>query len=801
MATTQNNYTGNGSNKLFSITFPYLDTADIDVSLNGTLQTVTTQYFFANATTIEFVTAPANGAAVRIDRSTDDSALAATFFPGSSIKAADLNADFDQTLYVVQEINNKAVKIDDPLYVNKTYIDNADALKVAKAGDTMSGNLAMGGNKVTGLGTPSANADAASKGYVDGIALAGTVPDGDRGDITVSGTGTVWSIDVGVIVNDDVNASAGIAASKLAFTQAGTGATARTIDSKLKGEVSPLDFGAVGNSNSTGSSGTNDSAAFALLEAAHTNKVVNLEGKYYLVNSPIPAANNYINGKFVVAPATTYDQPLNLALGFGALKSNTFVPKQWPAGGGIDYASGNYNTAFGDSTLFSNTTGRRNTAVGSQALYTNTTGAYNTALGPVALYSNTSGQENTAIGVQASQSNTTGSDNVSVGSGAMSQHSTTDDCVAIGRQALQIAPASTARVVAIGRQAAWQYSTGVDTIAIGYQALSSAGAVGSYNIAIGSAALGAATSGNSNVAIGRRASNANTAGTGNVAIGNDAMVSATGGSGTVAIGNNANPNNTTGGNSVFIGATVATANTTGYSNVAVGRACFAANTTGYGNVAVGEQCGTTNTTGYRNTWVGSSSGTSGTVYAETVSLGYNAQVTGNYQNQIGGSGTTTYAYGAVQDRSDARDKADVQDTALGLEFINALRPVDFRWDMRDDYKVPSLEPLDADATLEEKERHAAAIADWVEQNKLSNINSNGSKKRNRFHHGLIAQEVKSTLDQLGVDFGGYQDHAINGGDDVKSLGYTELIAPLIKAVQELSQEVATLKAQISSNQS
>jgi hypothetical protein len=61
MATTSNTYTGNGSNKLFSITFPYLDTSDIDVYLNGTLQTITTQYTFANATTVEFVAAPANG--------------------------------------------------------------------------------------------------------------------------------------------------------------------------------------------------------------------------------------------------------------------------------------------------------------------------------------------------------------------------------------------------------------------------------------------------------------------------------------------------------------------------------------------------------------------------------------------------------------------------------------------------------------------------------------------------------------------------------------------------------------------
>ena len=35
----------------------------------------------------------------------------------------------------------------------KTYVDAQVALKVAKAGDTMSGNLAMGGNNITGVGT------------------------------------------------------------------------------------------------------------------------------------------------------------------------------------------------------------------------------------------------------------------------------------------------------------------------------------------------------------------------------------------------------------------------------------------------------------------------------------------------------------------------------------------------------------------------------------------------------------------------------------------------------------------------
>ena len=105
MATTQNTYSGNGSNKLFSITFPYLETTDVDVYLNGTLQTA---YSFANATTIEFVAAPANGATVLLKRSTDDTNLQATFFPGSSIKASDLNSDFDQVLFIAQETANTA---------------------------------------------------------------------------------------------------------------------------------------------------------------------------------------------------------------------------------------------------------------------------------------------------------------------------------------------------------------------------------------------------------------------------------------------------------------------------------------------------------------------------------------------------------------------------------------------------------------------------------------------------------------------------------------------------------------------
>ena len=49
----------------------------------------------------------------------------------------------------------------------QTQLDN----KLALAGGTMSGAIAMGTNKITGLGTPTSATDAATKGYVDGVAL------------------------------------------------------------------------------------------------------------------------------------------------------------------------------------------------------------------------------------------------------------------------------------------------------------------------------------------------------------------------------------------------------------------------------------------------------------------------------------------------------------------------------------------------------------------------------------------------------------------------------------------------------
>lgn len=574
------------------------------------------------------------------------------------------------------------------------------------------------------------------------------------------------------------------------FVQTGAGAVQRTTEDKLADNVSVKDFGAVGDNS------TNDTTAISAARTAFPNTSIDLAGKSYRVTT-IPAGWGVCNGLLTLAPANTDDQPANEAYGYGALAANTYIPKQFPSAG-PNYAAGNFNTAYGYYALTSNTTGRRQTAIGANALYTNTTGYYNTAVGPFALYSNLIGNYNTAIGVQALQY-CTGSSNTAIGSGALTSNTNGVDNVAIGDSAIGASGALN-RTIAIGKQAAW-YHTGNDSVAIGYQSLSAPTSSGLYNVGVGSATLGGCTTGNSNIAVGRRAGNGITTAIGNTAIGNDAMVgsgTACTGSNNVAVGNTASANITTGYQNVSIGTNAGTVLSTGFNNTFVGRYAAQLTTTGAGNIAIGEQSLSANTTGNYNTAVGTGT-TGGAAYGNTTMLGYQATVTGSDQVQLGNNLTTTYAYGAVQNRSDARDKADIQNTVLGLEFINALRPVDFRWDMRDDYRPSAPEPVAPDATDEEKAAHAEAIAEWSEQNKLDNLEHDGSKKRTRFHHGLIAQEVKSACDSLGIDFGGYQDHSVKGGEDVLSLGYEELIAPLIKAVQQLSAEVEQLKAQVQSS--
>lgn len=183
----------------------------------------------------------------------------------------------------------------------------------------------------------------------------------------------------------------------------------------------------------------------------------------------------------------------------------------------------------------------------------------------------------------------------------------------------------------------------------------------------------------------------------------------------------------------------------------------------------------------------------------SVAIGSSSTTSASQQVQLGNSSSTTYAYGAVQDRSDFRDKTDIQDVTLGLDFINSLRPVKYKWDYREDY-FNELYPYVKREDHETEESYQEALS----SRQLSRISfyanpvKDGSKTRSRYHHGLIAQELKSTLDTIGEDHAAFQDHSIIGGLDVKSIGYSELIPNLIKAIQELTQQNIELKSRLDS---
>ena len=147
MATTQDTYTGDNSTTTYNITFDWLVTTDIKVSLDGVDQTLTDDYTLENNNTqVEFVTAPGQDVAIRIYRDTDSDELSATFFAGSSLRAADLNNNFKQTLYSVQEVVSR-------------FIDRTNAV--------FENIIDMGGFRITNMADGTADSDAVTKSQLD----------------------------------------------------------------------------------------------------------------------------------------------------------------------------------------------------------------------------------------------------------------------------------------------------------------------------------------------------------------------------------------------------------------------------------------------------------------------------------------------------------------------------------------------------------------------------------------------------------------------------------------------------------
>ncbi len=156
------------------------------------------------------------------------------------------------------------------------------------------------------------------------------------------------------------------------------------------------------------------------------------------------------------------------------------------------------NTAEGQNSLFSLTTGGFNTAIGFFSLKSNTTTSFNTAIGAGTLLANTA-DGNTATGAVALFSNTSGPSNTATGAFALFSNTTNGGNTANGYQALF-------------------YNTGFGSTADGYQALYN-NTTGHENAANGGQALFNNTTGSFNTASGLQALCNNTTGSGNIALG------------------------------------------------------------------------------------------------------------------------------------------------------------------------------------------------------------------------------------------------------------------------------------------
>jgi hypothetical protein len=382
------------------------------------------------------------------------------------------------------------------------------------------------------------------------------------------------------------------------------------------------------------------------------------------------------------------------------------------------------NTALGYQALYSNTTGSNNTATGYTALYSNTTGQYNVANGYYALYSNTIGSNNTSNGYRALFSNTTGIQNTATGVNALYYNTTGQYNIATGVNALL------------------SNTTGSSNTANGVSSLTS-NTTGTQNTATGAWALYGNTTGNANTANGYQALYSNTTGIKNTATGLFALISNTTGFDNTANGYNALGNATTGKANTATGSLALYANTTGTSNTATGFAALYGTTTGSYNAANGYNAGSSNTTGSNNTFLGNAAVNTagGATASNTIVLG-NSSVT-----------TLRCQTATISALSDARDKKDVINIPLGLNFLNDLRPVKFTWNQRDRGRIDLPDS------------------------------------------GFIAQEALETVMNYDADWFGLVDHQ---NPEHFEISPGKLIPVLVRAVQELSQQNQELKALIDS---
>ena len=242
--------------------------------------------------------------------------------------------------------------------------------------------------------------------------------------------------------------------------------------------------------------------------------------------------------------------------------------------------------------------------------------------------------------------------------------------------------------------------------------------------------------------MGYLALSADTKGYSSVAIGSNAFKSSVDDTGNTAVGSGSLENCTTNYNAA-VGFNSANVQTTGYNTTAFGVYAGAEITSGDNNICIGYQAGNSNAP------------------SGSITTGDNNICLGN--NNI----TNLYCADTSISSSDSRDKTDVTSFNIGLNWIEALRPVTYRWDRRTWYGTDD-EPYGT---------------------------PDGSKKRQRLHVGFLAQEALEVEKANGYGNSNDDSLILNLTDDGMSYGmkYERLVPILVNAIKELSTRVKTLE--------
>jgi hypothetical protein len=158
----------------------YLDgvTSAIQTQIDAKLATATAASTYAPIASPTFTGIPAAPTATA---GTSTTQVATTAFVGTAV--SNLVASAPSTLDTLNEL--AAALGNDASF--STTVTNSIAAKLPLAGGTMTGAIAMGTNKITGLGTPTVSTDAATKGYIDTVTVA---PSNLTGPITSVGAAT-----------------------------------------------------------------------------------------------------------------------------------------------------------------------------------------------------------------------------------------------------------------------------------------------------------------------------------------------------------------------------------------------------------------------------------------------------------------------------------------------------------------------------------------------------------------------------------------------------------------------------------